>query len=221
MKHLILSLSAIAFLANCTNSKRVTQAPSVNQSNERTEIIPDTKSSRLAQNKIPDKTENNPYLDSTTIIGSPVAWVDKIITVIPDDIGWGVYPPPGSWGYPFEIDWGTFTSTYILLPDTLEENIDIPKNHFTSGKNCYSIIPNEEGAIFNMEVLEEETVNVALKQFGDCSSHLPLNISWSNTPLKMKIGSGSIQLNYPKHYSLDLEITFDGTLGRQSIQIQS
>ena len=72
-----------------------------------------------------------------------------------------------------------------------------------------------------MEVLEEEIVNIGLNQFGDCSSHLPLNVSWANAPIKMRKGIKSIQLNYPKHYQLDIEVEFEGELGSQLIQIQS
>ncbi|MFT4600265.1 MAG: hypothetical protein ACI857_000439 [Arenicella sp.] len=217
MKHLILSLASLALLANCTNSKKVADIPTSHQ------VTPEVSDIKTTLEIAATVIDSSLWIDTgvtsvdTTIVGYPITF--QPIT------GWGEYPPYVGWGgqQPYEYFWltGSSTISFFIMPDTLEENLEIPKDYFTSGKNCYSIIPDETGASFEMEVVEEEIVQVSITQFGDCKSHLPLNVSWLNTPLVMKKGRGSIQLNYPKHYALDLQIDFKGTLGKQSIQIQS
>ncbi len=222
MKQIILSLSAIALLVNCTNSKSISENPTAEKNNQNDQA-------KFVSNDVVQQ-EITPYLIDSTVIDidctvfhppivgpGTITIPDSLWTVIPPDGGWGQWPPYEPWPITI-IDWGTIC---IYIPDTLEENRVIPKDYFTSGKNCYSITPNEKGAIFEMEVVEEEIVDLGLRQFGDCSSHLPLNLSWANTPMQMRKGTKSIQLNYPKHYELDLQIDFIGELGLQSIQIQS
>jgi hypothetical protein len=214
MKQLILSLAAMASLVSCTNTKKATEIPSSNEANiEENQNTPNLETAQ-------DITDLPQWVDSSLFV-TPFVNLDSLFTIVPGDI-WEPWPPYNPW--PITIDPGIFWVTsccYFVGFDTLVENRDIPKDYFTSGKNCYSILPNENGASFEMEVVEEEIVEVSITQFGDCKSHLPLNISWLNTPLVMKQGQGSIQLNYPKHYELDLQINFKGTLGQQSIQIQS
>jgi len=224
MKQIILSLSAIALLVNCTNTKSISENP-ISEETTKPEVA-----EVVSKDIVPQ--DITPYLiDSTfididcTVFYPPVVGPgtitipDSLWTVIPPGGGWDPWPyPPITIIDPWIIDWGTIV---WIMPDTVEEYREIPKDYFTSGKNCYGITPNEKGATFEMEVVEEEIVNIHLLQFGDCSSHLPLNLSWMNTPLQMREGMKSIQLNYPKHYELNLEIVFDGQLGREQIQIQS
>ena len=215
MKKTILILSVASFFFSCANSKSTAE-------------VVETKNEVSTEVANPEITVSAPqqFIDSSFYVKAnpnPV-FVDTSAAII----GWPIeYPPyPGEvitpwppieigWWQPFEITY------YWFIPDTLDDYKELPIQHVSSNKNCYSFQTNEEGISFTMEVIEPEVVQCALQQVGDCNHHLPLNVSWVNSPLKMKKGNKTIQFNYPKYYELDLIVDFISQYNQQEIFLKT
>jgi hypothetical protein len=202
----LIPIAALVF--SCSNSKTIT-VDDIDQYPETTEKIVE----KLQENINPEKKDsvlneltNSIFIDSNLAVVWPIKnpWPYPNKVVIPYEIG--------DYGW-----WLQSTSIVWNLPDTLEDYQELPIQHMTSNKNCYSLETNEDGLLFTMDVVEAETLECRLSQFGDCLSHLPLNVSWVNAPLKMEKGSRQIQFNYAKHYELELLFKLKSSYNSQDI----
>lgn len=214
MKTIYLIPVAAVLMYACSNSKSISEIV------EKTEL-PIAQNEDLIKPDAISQGEKVINYDSTLTVtlDSNLISVWPIVTPFP-------YPYPGDIITPWPIDiggwWQGVTLSYIwIYPDTLEDYKELPIQHISSNKNCYSFETNKNGLAFHMEVVEAEQLSCAVKQFGDCHSHLPLNVSWINTPMFMAEGNKTIQFNYPKYYELELLFKMKSTFNQQEIVILS
>lgn len=204
-----------AFIFSCSNSKK-TQENTISVTQEKEATTPAQPIAQYLEE--PEDSLKDPQIN-TVFIDSSLLGTWPIVTP---------WPNPGEiiignpWPYPFEIiDWGLTSSFYWISPDTIDDYKELPIQHMASNKNCYSFETNETGLLFSMDVIETESLECRLSQFGDCFSHLPLNVSWINAPLLMNVGSKDIQFNYPKYYELELLFKLKSEYNTQEIRLFS
>lgn len=172
-----------------------------------------------AQNKV----LNEPTIDSNLTVAIDSTWIAPPSVIF--DSSWVITPPyppyePWPWPdpYPWIIDIGTIT---WFLPDTLESNDYIPKQHITSNQNCYEISPNKSGALITMEVYQEEIIQCQFNQLDDCSSYYPLSFAWLNAPIQMKKGIRTIQIHYSKSIEYLINTELNTSFADEQIQFVS
>ena len=214
MKKTIFMFSLVSIVFSCANSKTTTEMVQTKNDVSKevnTSTVRESSPQQFIDSSFYVAVNPNPvFIDSTAIIGWPIEYPPypgEVITPWPPiEIGW--------W-QPFEITYCWFVT------DTIDAYKELPVQHMTSHKNCYSFETIDDGLVFSMDVVEPEILECNLQQFGDCFNHLPLNVSWVNTPLLMKKGKKDIHFTYPKYYELELLLKLESTHNAEEIVLIS